>query len=61
MMEEDGVSGKNIRAWALAMQAVSGQSSHTECLGDIHTYSGTTCSYIHIKLRCLKSSWLSVA
>lgn len=47
MVEEDGVSGKNVRAQE--MQAVSGQSSHTECLGDIRTYLGTTCSYINIK------------
>lgn len=49
MVEEDGVSGKNVRARARETQAVSVQPSHTECLGDIHTYLGMTCSYINIK------------
>lgn len=29
-MQEDGASGKNVRAWARAMQAVGGQSSHAD-------------------------------
>lgn len=30
MVQEDGASGKSVRAWARAMQAVSGQSSHAD-------------------------------